>query len=135
MHNQIDDLPLELSEMNKLQVLKITDNPLRFRLKKLIETREAEIASHHMNANEVEIEVTAEIKRYLKDQQASIVVTGHESGGETSEGGLDTPKPLKRAVTSRFPVIPSLSSSEALSDLSSKSPAQGRPPPIPTKSH
>ena len=135
MHNRVDDLPVELCEMTKLQILKIQENPLRFKLKKVIEAKEAEAASLEITENEKEIAVTAEIKRYLKELQPAITPIDVESGGETSEGAVDTPKPLRRAMTSRFPVRPSISSSEGLNELAQKSPSQPKPPPIPIRSH
>jgi len=39
VHNRVDDLPPELCEMTKLQILKIAENPLRFKLKKVVEAR------------------------------------------------------------------------------------------------
>jgi len=135
MHNRVDDLPPELCEMTKLQILKIQENPLRFKLKKVIEGKEAEVAPLDMTENEREIAVTAEIKRHLRELQLTVTSLDAESGGETSEGAVDTPKPLKRVISSRFPVIPSISSSEGLGDLLTKSPGQPKPPPIPTRSH
>jgi hypothetical protein len=135
MHNRVDDLPPELCEMTKLQILKIQENPLRFKLKKVIEGKEAEVAPLEMTENEKEIAITAEIKRYLREFQPAATPLDVESGGETSEGAVDTPKPLKRVISSRFPVIPSISSSEGLGDLFTKSPGQSKPPPVPTQSH
>jgi hypothetical protein len=135
MHNRVDDLPPELCEMTKLQILKIQENPLRFKLKKVIEGKEAEVAPLEMTENEKEIAITAEIKRYLREFQPAVTPLDVESGGETSEGAVDTPKPLKRVISSRFPVIPSISSSEGLGDLFTKSPGQPKPPPVPTRSH
>ena len=135
VHNRVEDLPAELCEMTKLQILKIQENPLRFKLKKFIEGKEAEVARLEVTENEKEIAVTAEIKRYLRELQPAITPLDIESGGETSEGAVDTPKPLTRLVSSRFPVIPSISSSEGLSELVMKSPSQPKPPPIPTRSH
>lgn len=135
MHNRVDDLPVELCKMTKLQILKIQENPLRFKLKKIIEAKEAEVASLDITENEKEIAVTAEIKRYMKELQPALTPMDVESGGETSEGAVDTPKPQKRFMTSRFPVRPSISSSDGLNELIQKSPAQSKPPPIPTRSH
>lgn len=135
MHNRLDDLPLGLSDMNKLQILKVTGNNLGFGLKKAIEYKESEVTtSSAMTDNEKEIAITAEIKRFLKARQP-VVTTDMESGGETSEGPLDTPKPIKRVLSSRFPVIPYTSGSESSSDLTIRSPGQARAPPIPTRSH
>ncbi|GKZ64796.1 RAM signaling network component [Aspergillus niger] len=129
MQNRLDDLPLGISDMNKLQILKVAGNPLRGPLRRLLETSETEFAPSTMTDNEKEVAVTAELKRFLKTKQP--VTTLEVERNELSEGMLDTPKPVKRGVSSRFPVIPSTG------DLSSdpKSPSLSRPPPIPLKSH
>ena len=149
MHNKVEDLPTQLSEMSELQILKTQENPLRFKLKRVIEAKEAEIRPLKITDQEKEIAVTAEIKNHLRqthsvkrrrkndDAEFSDAAKDKrdelESGEETSDGGLDTPKPMKR-LTSRFPVIPSMSSSEALSDMITKSPGPIQPPPIPLRS-
>ena len=135
VHNRIDDLPGELCEMTKLQILKIAENPLRFRLKKVIEVREAEVAFSEMTENERETVVTAEIKRHLREIYSVVTPADVDSGGEFGDTPTDTPRPLKRVLSSRFPVIPSTSSalSDKLSDPIARSP--GKPPPIPTRSH
>jgi hypothetical protein len=69
MQNRLDDLPLGVSDMNKLQILKVAGNPLRYPLRKLLETSETEIASSAMTDNEKEVAVTAELKRFLKTRQ------------------------------------------------------------------
>ncbi|KAL4755257.1 hypothetical protein BDW72DRAFT_56614 [Aspergillus terricola var. indicus] len=128
MQNRLDDLPLGVSDMNKLQILKVAGNPLRYPLRKVIETSEAEIASSMMSDNEKEVALTAELKRYLKARQP-VTPSDFESNNE-SDGILDTPKPVKRGVSSRFPVIPSTGDG-----ADPKSPSLSRPPPIPLKSH
>ncbi|PYI06631.1 cell morphogenesis protein Sog2 [Aspergillus sclerotiicarbonarius CBS 121057] len=129
MQNRLDDLPLGISDMNKLQILKVVGNPLRPPLRRLLETSETEFAPSTMTDNEKEVAVTAELKRFLKTKQP--ITTLEIERNEISEGMLDTPKPVKRGVSSRFPVIPSTG------DISSdpKSPSLSRPPPIPLKSH
>lgn len=140
MHNKIEDLPSSLCEMNKLQILKVAENPLRFRLKRVVDQKEAEVTRTMLSDNEKEIAITAEIKRFLLDERrgqnlATPVET--ESGGEGNESTVDTPKPLKRVLSSRFPVIPSTAgaSPDSPADSTIKSPAQSKPPPIPTRSH
>lgn len=135
MHNRIDELPPEICEMSKLQILKVAENPLRFKLKRLIEAKEAEIAPLEMTENEKEIEVTAEIKRHLRETQPIVMPVELEAGTEVGESVLETPKPLKRVPSSRFPVRPSINGIEVSADLTVKSPNQSRPPPIPTRSH
>lgn len=138
LHNRVDDLPIEICEMTKLQIIKVDSNPLRFKLKKIVETKQAEVADLPMTSNEKDAAVTAEIKRHLRETTPIIVApVDIESGGEFSEGPGDTPRPLRRALSSRFPVVPSTSStsSETASDPLTRSPSHGRPPPIPTRSH
>jgi RAM signalling pathway protein len=135
MYNRIDELPPELAEMSKLQILKVAENPLRFKLKKVIEAREAEVAPLEMNENEKEIAVTAEIKRHLRETQPIVTPVEVEPGTESGESVLDTPKPLKRVPSSRFPVKPSMNGIDVVPDMAAKSPGNSKPPPIPTRSH
>lgn len=69
MQNRLDDLPLGISDMNKLQILKVAGNPLRGPLRRLLETSETEFAPSTMTDNEKEVAVTAELKRFLKTKQ------------------------------------------------------------------
>ncbi|KAI9367917.1 RAM signaling pathway protein-domain-containing protein [Aspergillus egyptiacus] len=130
MQNRLDDLPIGISDMNKLQILKVAGNPLCYPLRKLLETSEIEIASSAMTDNEKEVAITAELKRFLKTRQ---LLTAQECDriNDVSESVLDTPKPVKRGVSSRFPVIPSTGDGA----FDPKSPSLSRPPPIPLKSH
>ncbi|GLI77607.1 RAM signaling network component [Penicillium ochrochloron] len=133
MQNRLDDLPVGLSDMNKLQILKIAGNPLRYPLRRVLEASEAEIAPT-MTDNEKEVAVTAELKRFLRTRQQA-TTPEPESSGDTSDISFDTPKPapVKRKLSSRFPVIPS--TGDGSSAPSSRSPSISRPPPIPAKSH
>lgn len=133
VHNRVDDLPPELCEMNKLQILKIAKNPLRFKLKKIVEAKEAEVSYSEMTDQERETAVTTEIKRHLRDLYQKTPPVDVESGGEMGEGLLETPRPARRVTNARFPVVPR--SGEGSVDLTTRSPNQGKPPPIPTRSH
>lgn len=113
--------------------MKVAENPLRFKLKKTIEAKEAEVAS--LNENERETAVTAEIKRYLRETQPIVTPVDFEPVTDVDESVLETPKPLKRVPSSRFPVRPSMNGIETTVDLTTKSPSQPKPPPIPTRSH
>ncbi|KAE8144841.1 cell morphogenesis protein Sog2 [Aspergillus avenaceus] len=130
MQNRLDDLPLSISDMNKLQILKVAGNHFQNPLRKLLETSETEIAPSAMTDNEKEVAVTAELKRFLKTKQP-VTMPENDKGSDASDVVLDTPKPVKRGISSRFPVIPS--TGELSSDP--KSPSLVRPPPIPLKSH
>jgi Leucine-rich repeat (LRR) protein len=133
VHNRVDDLPTELCEMNKLQIVKIAKNPLRFKLKKIVEAKEAEVSYSEMTDQERETAVTTEIKRYLRELHQTTTPMDVESGGEMSEGLLETPRPARRITNVRFPVVPR--SGEGSVDLTTRSPNQVKPPPIPTRSH
>lgn len=87
MQNRLDDLPVGLSDMNKLQILKIAGNPLRYPLRRVLEASEAEIAPN-MTDNEKEVAVTAELKRFLKSRQQA-TTPEPESSGDTRL--VDTP--------------------------------------------
>lgn len=54
--------------MNKLQILKVAGNPLRYPLRRLLETSETEIGLS-ITDNEKEVAVTAELKKFLKTKQ------------------------------------------------------------------
>lgn len=67
--NRLDELPLGLSDMNKLQILKVAGNPLRPSLQRLLEAPDADVTSSAMTDNEKEVALTAELKRFLKTKQ------------------------------------------------------------------
>ena len=71
MQNRLDDLPVGLSDMNKLQILKVAGNPLRHPLRRVLEATEADVAPSKMTENEKEVAVTADLKLYLKSRQAA----------------------------------------------------------------
>ena len=71
MQNRLDDLPAGLSDMNKLQVLKVAGNPLRSPRRRVLEGLEAEMAPSAMSDNEKEVAITAELKRFLKTRQSA----------------------------------------------------------------
>ena len=68
--------------MNKLQILNVAGNPLRFSLKRVLEAKEAEVAKNNITENEKEASITAEIKNYLRTR-LPIVKADIESGGES----------------------------------------------------
>ncbi|KAK5064737.1 hypothetical protein LTR84_000571 [Exophiala bonariae] len=135
VHNRVEDLPVELCEMTKLQILKIAENPLRFKLKKIVEAKESEVSFSEMTDHERETAITVEIKRYLRDSHPVIAPIDIEASLELDESPMETPKPFKRAPSSRFPVIPSTNSIDSGSEGNKSSPIQPNPPPIPTRSH
>ncbi|KAJ5635239.1 uncharacterized protein N7484_008552 [Penicillium longicatenatum] len=134
MQNRLDDLPAGLSDMNKLQVLKVAGNPLRSPLRRVLEGLEAEMAPSAMSDNEKEVAITAELKRFLKTRQ-SASTPEPELGADAGESlSFETPRPapVKRKLSSRFPVIPSTGDGSA---SSSRSPSISRGPGLPGKTH
>lgn len=81
IQNRIDELPLALSDMGNLQILKFAGNPLRYPLRRIVESSEAEISHSVMTDNEKEVAITAELKRFLKGRQP-VMVPDPESGSE-----------------------------------------------------
>ena len=71
MQNRLDDLPVGLSDMHKLQILKVAGNPLQYPLRRVLEATEADIAPSKMTDNEKEVAVTADLKRFLKSRQVA----------------------------------------------------------------
>ncbi|RMD43112.1 hypothetical protein DV735_g1998, partial [Chaetothyriales sp. CBS 134920] len=134
--NRVEDLPTELSEMKNLQMLKLADNPLRLRLKKVIDAKEKDTALSGLTENERETIITAELKRFLaRSQLAAAQIEGLAAGASSEESLVGTPKPAKRTVSSRFPVIPSNVSSGESTNEAKSSPIQATAPPVPARSH
>jgi RAM signalling pathway protein/Leucine rich repeat len=129
--NRIEDLPLCLADMTSLQVLKLDGNPIRFPPKEVLQLQATSPPNGGFpKESEInDVAVTAQIKRFLK-QKAIIDRSETESGGEESSEGTETPKPLKRVMSGRFPI--KVNGTE-VPDL--RSPALSRPPPIPSRSH
>ena len=136
VHNRVDDLPTELCEMSKLQILKIAENPLRFKLKKVVEQKENEVSFSEMTDNEREAAITVEIKRFLKESHPLVPPIDVDAAQEFHASPLETPRPTRRAPSIRFPVIPSTGSGDASAEANKSSPGQGGvPPPVPARSH
>ena len=135
VHNRIEDLPVELCEMKNLQICKIAENPLRFKLKKVVEAKEAEVSFSEMNDNEKETAITTEIKRFLRESLPIMAPIDVEAAQQLEDSPIETPKPTKRMPSSRFPVIPSAANGDMRPDPNKVSPNQANPPPIPTRSH
>ncbi|RMZ81357.1 hypothetical protein DV738_g2160, partial [Chaetothyriales sp. CBS 135597] len=134
--NRVEDLPVELIEMKKLQILKLADNPLRLRLKKIIDAKEKDTALSGLTENERETVITAELKKYLARSQLSAAqMDSLGTQGSSEESLAGTPKPAKRTVSSRFPVIPSNMSSGDSTNEAKSSPIQATAPPVPARSH
>ncbi|OBT56344.1 hypothetical protein VE04_02464, partial [Pseudogymnoascus sp. 24MN13] len=129
--NRIEDLPLCLADMNSLQCLKLDGNPIRYPPKEVLQAQASSppngIALKESEINDVT--VTSQIKRFFK-QKLIMDRSETESGGEESSEGAETPRPLKRVTSGRFPI--KVNGSDV---PDSRSPALQRPPPIPSRSH
>jgi RAM signalling pathway protein/Leucine rich repeat len=128
--NRIEALPLCLADMASLQVLKLDGNPIRFPPKEVLQPQASSPPNVGFQESEIDdIAVTSQIKRFLK-QEAIAHRSETESGGEESSEGTETPRPVKRVMSGRFPIKVN---GTDVPDL--RSPAVPRPPPIPSRSH
>lgn len=72
MQNRLNDLPVGLSEMHKLQIFKCAGNPLRQPLREILEETEGEMTPSGMTDNEKEVAATTKLKRYfMKTRQTA----------------------------------------------------------------
>jgi hypothetical protein len=116
--------------MTTLQVLKLDGNPIQFPPKEILQPLPAPPQNDVFQESEVdEISITSQIKRFLK-QKVMADRSETESGGEESSEGTETPRPMKRVTSGRFPIKVH---GTDMPDL--RSPALPRPPPIPSRSH
>ena len=130
LNNHIENIPYCLGSLDTLRILKLAGNPLTSDLLRIVNgndgTSSPSLAT--LTDNEKDTLLTKRIKKFLKVEAAA-----RESGdGSSSDGTLDTPRPLRRNISLRFPVKVSTSGSESASDM--RSPGFPRPP-IPTRSH
>src|SRR5438045_572211 len=79
--NRIQELPLCLGDMNSLQVLKLSTNPITFPPQDILEIREADAPLGVASENEQDAIITAQVKRFLK--QKSMDKSETESGNES----------------------------------------------------
>ncbi|CAL8582490.1 RAM signaling network component, variant 2 [Xanthoria parietina] len=122
--NSIKSVPRSLKDLNNLKVLKLGGNPLRPDIARIVATKET-YASHE-EMQEHLASITSDLKNYLKGEAAS-----KESEG-SSEGPLETPRPLIRNGSHRFPLKSNGTGPESSSEA--KSPRLAKPP-IPMRSH
>lgn len=128
--NRIEELPLCLADMTTLQVLKLDGNPIQFPPKEILQPSQAPPANDGFQESESgEISITSQIKKFLK-QKVMADRSETESGGEESSEGTETPRPMKRVMSGRFPIKVN---GTDMPDL--RSPALPRAPPIPSRSH
>ncbi|CZS98374.1 hypothetical protein WAI453_005849 [Rhynchosporium graminicola] len=128
--NRIEALPFCLAEMASLQVLKLDGNPVRFPPREILQPQATTPPNGGLQESEIDDStITSQIKKFLR-QKAISDRSETESGGEESSEGTETPRPMKRVVSGRFPIRVN---GADVPDL--RSPALPRPPPIPSRSH
>jgi hypothetical protein len=132
--NRIQELPLCLADMTSLQVLKWEGNDITFPPPEVFKISVGSPPNKgYLKDNEVtEVAVTTNIKRFLRRTIAALNGKAEsDTGGDESSEGTETPRmPMKRVMSGRFPI--KVNGSE-VPDI--RSPAQARPPPIPSRSH
>ena len=133
MHNCLESLPLELGYLESLRLLKTAGNPLNETLNNIVAESDSTPSPMmtSINDNEKDALTTIKIKQHLKAEAMAL-----ESGGETTDGPLETPRPLKRNLSTslRFPVVPN-SSSESVVDLRELRTPGFQKPSVPVRSH
>ena len=157
MNNNLKELPFSLGFLESLRVLKLAGNPLNASLNNILDGKDEspKPLSVPLPENEKESRVTNRIKGYLRHEANSLesggdsrfVAVSFTSPEQTAEKGqrpliserssdspspLDTPRPLKRNPSLRFPVVPATSGSESATDV--RSPGFHKPA-IPARSH
>ncbi|KAK5134258.1 hypothetical protein LTR08_006802 [Meristemomyces frigidus] len=126
--NKITRLPLALGDMPSLSKLKFDENPIEFPPPEALKPMQ----SHVTSSIESDKDVCQQVKRYLKAAALRERLKTH-SEEDISESNVETPRPVRRTMTSgRFPIRPSVNGIDNLDDLM-KSPKV--PPPIPQRSH
>ncbi|CAG9938902.1 unnamed protein product [Clonostachys rosea f. rosea IK726] len=129
--NRIRELPLSIGDMTSLQALKFEGNPLVFPPKDaLLLQAPSPVGDGTIRDNDVELAVTAQMKRWLKQYSLTGRLENDQAGDESSEG-TETPRaPLKRRVSGRFPI-----KVNGADPSDSRSPSTSRIPPVPQRSH
>ena len=129
-NNRLENLPYSLGFLEGLRLLKVEGNPLNETLRTIVNSTETTPSplDTPIGQDKQAGYITEKIKQYLK-LEATTLETSTESSGESP---LETPKPIKRQSTLRFPVVPTNGNGESLSDQ--RSPGFVKPP-IPQRSH
>ncbi|CAD6505113.1 BgTH12-00609 [Blumeria graminis f. sp. triticale] len=128
--NRVETLPLCIADMSSLQVLKLDGNPIQFPPKEVLQPQIISPTNGYSQENEPdEPMITLHIKRFLKQKQIADR-SEMEFGTEDFSEGIEIQRPIKRAVSGRFPIKVN---GTDVPDV--RSPALTRPPPIPSRSH
>jgi len=132
-HNQVSELPLCMGEMASLTKLKLDDNPIAYPPMEEYSPTPDQRLRPGFDGNTY---VCGQVKLFMRRERER---QRYEMESDMSESNLETPRPLKRSNTGRFPVRPSGSSdvSEPLGFTETRSITDPRgyvAPPIPQKS-
>ncbi|KAL9596896.1 MAG: hypothetical protein Q9179_004460 [Wetmoreana sp. 5 TL-2023] len=125
--NKIRNIPPCVKDLDTLIMLKLAGNPLRSELAVIIEAKDTYPPYDEATDNERDLFTTLSLKQQLKVEAAV-----RESGEGSSEGPLETPRPLMRNGSLRFPIKPNGNDHESASEA--RSPGFAKPP-IPARSH
>ncbi|KAL9604959.1 MAG: hypothetical protein Q9219_000147 [cf. Caloplaca sp. 3 TL-2023] len=126
--NKIWSVPTCIKDLDTLRMLKLAGNPLRSDLASIIDAKDTHLPfDEAATDNEKETFITSNLKHHLKVEAAS-----GSGEGSSSEGPLETPRPIMRNGSLRFPVKTNGNASEAASEA--RSPGFAKPP-IPARSH
>ncbi|KAK8202765.1 hypothetical protein HDK77DRAFT_383726 [Phyllosticta capitalensis] len=146
--NRIEKLPVCLGDISSLHMLKLDGNPISFPPPEILNIREK--APVPAGDNERDALITTQVKRYLRQVATrqrlkvesegdsryagrAMTVGGYANG--SSEGNMETPRPMRVRAGGRFPVKPSISGMDAFTDMTGKPDSPGNAPPIPARSH
>ncbi|KAL8635378.1 MAG: hypothetical protein Q9228_007123, partial [Teloschistes exilis] len=128
--NKIKNIPSCVKDLDTLRMLRLAGNPLRSELAVIIEAKDTYPPYDELTDNERETFTTSNLKHQLR---AEAEAAARESGdGSSSEGPLETPRPLMRNGSLRFPIKPNGGDYETASEA--RSPGFAKPP-IPARSH
>ncbi|KAK7565947.1 RAM signaling pathway protein-domain-containing protein [Phyllosticta paracitricarpa] len=145
--NRIEKLPVCLGDISSLHMLKLDGNPISFPPPEILNIKER--ATVPSGDNERDALITTQVKRYLRQvstrQRLKVesegdsryvgrAVTLGDADG-SSEGNMETPRPMRTRAGGRFPVKPSISGMDAFTDITGKPDSPGNAPPIPARSH
>lgn len=163
--NKIEELPVCLGEINSLQVLKIDGNNLTFPPPEVCTIRNNAPSPANENERDAVIatQVKRFMRQHASKEKASkekekrveldrikvVDSSGDErwvdmpppatarllTSSSWTESNPETPRPLKRVVSGRFPVKPSIGNIDSVPEGRPDSPGPGAAPPIPTRSH
>lgn len=137
-HNQVEELPWCLAKMDSLMCLKAESNPLTFPPAPILHAQPDNTLNgmYRDEKEKQDVIITKQVKTYLKQllREQSIQRERAETesnNGDTSSEGAETPKPVRRVMSGRFPVKVD---GKEVPAPDMRSPALPRPP-IPIRSH